>query len=474
MRDALDEPVQPQPPEVVGDLPAGHEIGSLPEQGRQVAAQVGVGEAVGQQAEDAQDVQEGERTLVGQAQPGHAGAGRGGDRVGDLGQGVGSGDGVMAEYLGAQQAPVGGEADLPQCGQVGQPFPDPEVAGLVDGRFRSDRLAQLVVLLYFRVLVVDVQAGGDALGDDPGAEPAWGGVRSLADDAAAEDQADLVRAADGQVVMDDLVEEDPPGDRLVQHLGEGELRLQHGDVIPVPGGLVRGRVRVRQDRQPLAGQRLDLVLGQRVTDRLQPGDVIAGGEPVIQRGEADPGPGGPGLGIVMPVDQQLGPIGEIRGELEEERPEVLIHAVHVELVHHRGRPHDPRIGPAVRSTALFGPEHGVLLLRPADEQHPLGPPGRLERGQVLLHHVVLALAPGKVDAGNAVHLGEGIQPRDEVPAHRGDHRGRRDRLAQMAMDERQQPLHPLQLRNVQVAVHPVNRFDLEQHMTGHDIGHTAR
>jgi hypothetical protein len=33
----------------------------------------------------------------------------------------------MAEYLGAEQAPVGGEADLPQRGQVGQPFPDPEV-----------------------------------------------------------------------------------------------------------------------------------------------------------------------------------------------------------------------------------------------------------------------------------------------------------------------------------------------------------
>jgi len=77
------------------------------------------------------------------------------------------------------------------------------------------------------------------------------------------------------------VEEDPPGDRLVQHLGEGELCLQHRDVIAVPGGLVGRRVRVRQDGQPLAGQRLDLVLGQRVADRLQPGDVIAGAEPVI-------------------------------------------------------------------------------------------------------------------------------------------------------------------------------------------------
>jgi hypothetical protein len=148
--------------------------------GRQVAAQVGVGEAVGQQAEDAQDREEGERARVGQAQPGHAGPGFGDDRVGDLGQGGGSGDGVVAEFLGAEQAPVGGEADLPQRGQVGQPLADPEVAGLIDGGFGSDRLAEFVVLLDLRVLVVDVQARGDIGGDDPGAEPARGGVRALA------------------------------------------------------------------------------------------------------------------------------------------------------------------------------------------------------------------------------------------------------------------------------------------------------
>ena len=45
--------------------------------------------------------------------------------------------------------------------------------------------------------------------------------------------------------------------------------------------------------------------------------VIAGGEPVIQRGEADPSPGGLGLGVVMPVDQQLGAAG--RGPAERAR-----------------------------------------------------------------------------------------------------------------------------------------------------------
>jgi len=77
----------------------------------------------------------------------------------------------------------------------------------------------------------------------------------------------------------------------------------------------------------------------------------------------DPGPGCLGLGVVMPVDQQLRAVGEVRGELEEERVEALIHAVHVELVHHRCRLHDSRAGPAVGCAALLGPEHGVLLLR---------------------------------------------------------------------------------------------------------------
>jgi len=66
----------------------------------------------------------------------------------------------MAESLDAQQAPVGGVADLPQCGQIGQSFPDPEIAGVVDGGFGTQGLPFLVVLLDRGVLVVDMQARG--------------------------------------------------------------------------------------------------------------------------------------------------------------------------------------------------------------------------------------------------------------------------------------------------------------------------
>src|SRR3954454_9629291 len=79
---------------------------------------------------------------------------------------------IQAESLDAEQAPVGGEADLAQRAQIGQPFADPEVPGVVDRGLGAQRSSFLVVLLDRGVLVVDVQARGDALGDHPSAEPA--------------------------------------------------------------------------------------------------------------------------------------------------------------------------------------------------------------------------------------------------------------------------------------------------------------
>jgi hypothetical protein len=45
-------------------------------------------------------------------------------------------------------------------------------------------------------------------------------VESLTHDAAVEDKLDLIRAADVQVLPDDFLEEDPPGDRLVEDLSQ--------------------------------------------------------------------------------------------------------------------------------------------------------------------------------------------------------------------------------------------------------------
>ena len=46
---------------------------------------------------------------------------------------AGPGDRVVADSLDAEQAPVGGVADLPQRGQIRRSFPDPEIVGVGDG-----------------------------------------------------------------------------------------------------------------------------------------------------------------------------------------------------------------------------------------------------------------------------------------------------------------------------------------------------
>ena len=271
--------------------------------------------------------------------------------------------------------------------------------GVVDRGFRSERLAELVVLLDFRVLVVHVQARGHPVGDDAGAEPARRGAPALADDLPVEDQRDPVRAAQVQVVADQLIEEDPPAHRGVQHLGQGELRLQHRQLIAVPGrGVLRGE-RVRQQAQQPAGQRRDLALVQAVADRLHRGHVIDGGERVVQRDETDARPGGLPLGVLVAVEDQPAGIGEVAGEFHADRPEFLIDAIEVVLVHHSRAGHQPRIGgPGDRVAALAGPEHPLLFLRHPDIQH-LGrhqPPVIASRPpQVLAGNVVLALPPGE-------------------------------------------------------------------------------
>jgi hypothetical protein len=328
----------------------------------------------------------------------------------------------------------------------------------------------LVVLLDRGVLVVDVQARGDALGDHPGAEPTRGRSRSAPHQFAVEDQADLVGPAGVEVVADDVFEEHPPRDRPVQYLGQGELNLPDRDVVAVAGGPVGGGERVRQDRQPLAQQPIDLLGPEPVADRLYRGGVGAGGEPVVQCGVPDPGLGGLAFGPLVPVEAQLGVVGEVGAELEEERTEVGIHGVDVELVDHPGGAHDPRIRVAIGVTAAFGAEQRRLLLRPADEQHPLlgG-----ESGQVGVHDVVLALALDEVDPRQVVVAGEAAHRRAERVGDLPQRGGRRDRQPELALDVADQPAGMLQLRHVHVAVHPVDAIDLEDHVIGEDIGDTA-
>jgi hypothetical protein len=115
-------------------------------------------------------------------------------------------------------------------------------------------------------------------------------------------------------------------------------------------------------------------------------------------------------------------------------------------------------------------EDGHLLLGPADEQHLLG---AVTAGQVLVQHVVLALPLGEVDQWQVLLGGEAFDRFTECLAPRRDHRGRGDLKAQVPGQETHHLPDPLQLRHVQVQVEPVDRLDLEQHMTSQDISSRA-
>ena len=84
-----------------------------------------------------------------------------------------------------------------------------------------------------------MQRRHDAVGDDAGTETAW----CAAGDLAVEDQAHLAWPTDVQVLADHVFEKDPPGHRLIEHLGEGKLRLQDRQLITVSGLPVSGRTK---------------------------------------------------------------------------------------------------------------------------------------------------------------------------------------------------------------------------------------
>jgi len=148
VRDAGDQAVLAEAAQVIGHLPGGDVLGGLAEEGRDEGAQLAAGEAAGQQPVDEQGLQQRVGAGVTEPQPGDPGSGRGDQRRGQGGEGPGAGDGVVADRLDAEQAPVGGKADLPQVRQAGQPFGDAEVGvAVVDGGLGPQGLAELVYCL---------------------------------------------------------------------------------------------------------------------------------------------------------------------------------------------------------------------------------------------------------------------------------------------------------------------------------------
>jgi len=75
---------------------------------------------------------------------------------------------VVAQIFDAQEAPVGGKADLPQRGQMRESPTNVQVVRIVDRRFGPEGLPFFVVLLDLGLFVVDVERRDDPFGEVTG------------------------------------------------------------------------------------------------------------------------------------------------------------------------------------------------------------------------------------------------------------------------------------------------------------------
>jgi hypothetical protein len=173
----------------------------------------------------------------------------------------------------------------------------------------------------------------------------------------------------------------------------------------------------------------------------------------------------------MPVQTELARVGEVGAEFHEERAEVAIDAVEVEVGDHRRGPHEPRVGPAgLRVPAFLGAEDRCLLLRPADEDDPLGTgKARAVRGR----DVLLALARMEGDQRNALGLHERVDGGAKALADGLHQRRRREGLAAVCAKEVDHPTLRLQAGDVEVEVQPVDALELPGDVVLDDVGNRA-
>ena len=223
---------------------------------------------------------------------------------------------------------------------------------------------------------------------------------------------------------------------------------------------------MRQPGQPFAQQRVDLVGAELVADPLQGGGVVNGGEAVVQCLEPQAGPGGLPLGPLVAVDAQLGVVGEVGAELEEERPEVPVHAVHVEVVDHRRCSHDPRVGAAVGSRRFSVRNVAVFSCALPMNSTPSVRPAASNTARCSCSDIVLALPLREVHPRDALTGGEAVHGSREPVGDLRQRRGGRDRQAELPVHVTHQPAGVLQLRDVDIQVHPVDALDLEHHVLG--------
>src|SRR5207253_8719901 len=148
--------------------------------------------------------------------------------------------------------------------------------------------------------------------------------------------------------------------------------------------------------------------GETVTKSLQTFGIGTGENAIIEGFISDALPVELALHVLVPVQTELGVIGKIGTELQEEGAEVAVQAVEVIVVDHGRGAHEPGVSAAgLRIAPLHGPEHRGPLLRLSHKDHALR---LLEARSVLGGDIVLALPSLETHQGNAMIFHELLDP----------------------------------------------------------------
>ena len=164
------------------------------------------------------------------------------------------------------------------------------------------------------VLEVDVQAALNAPRDDPCPIAEWRGRGELG----TKDQSDAIRAAQVEVVADDLLEEPPsPPGRLIEDLGQADLDLPQAQPMAVADRACRGIQAPGQSLHPAGRRKPARRPGQCIADVLQPFGIGAPAEAVVRGGEGDAVLPQQLLGPRVAVQAHADRVGQVAADLDE-------------------------------------------------------------------------------------------------------------------------------------------------------------
>ena len=283
--DAFDEAFEPETAEVVGGLAAGvvgvEEVGHVIAQGTvgQATGDVFEGGDGGEQRHDPRFAEAQARGALSTVDGGQDDGLEGGD-VGEARRSFAErGEEAVVDLLAgpAQSPPVFGVERLAQL----------EVGGVVDGGLDAQRLSLLEVGLGAGGLVADLDPRPRTRRDDLGAERSRRLVVAPQLEAPVEHDADLVGAAEVDVVADGGLEPGSAGGGPVEHRGVGDLDLAHRERPAVAGAMVGGCERAGQVGQPPVDEGAQVAGAEPGADLLGGDGVLDFPQAVVELGKAD-------------------------------------------------------------------------------------------------------------------------------------------------------------------------------------------